>query len=99
MRERADRAGYFAHAHLFGRRLKTFRLPRQFIPPQRYLQAESNRLGMHAVGAANLYGVLVFESQFAQRRQQSIQIFRYDGRAFLIWSACAVSTTSFEVRP
>ena len=57
-REGADRARDLADAQVFGRGSQARQIAARFFVPDGELQAERDGLGMHAVGAADLHGVL-----------------------------------------
>src|SRR5581483_7830508 len=61
MTEGADRAGEFAHAHVFGSGFKACKVARHLGVPVQQLEAEGGGLGVNAVRAAYGGRVLEFE--------------------------------------
>ena len=100
VRERADRARDLADAQVFGGGREARQVAAGLFVPDGELQAERDGLGVHAVRAADLHRVLELERAALQHLAQTLR-----GRASRIAdaccssSACAVSTTSLEVRP
>ena len=75
-------------------------LARQLGVPQRQLQAEGHQLGVDAVRAADHRRVPVLVgARLDRRRRAPPGSSRMRSQASTICSACAVSTTSDEVRP
>ena len=60
-RERADGARGLADAHVFGGRAQAREVAPCFFVPDGELQSEGDRLGVDAVGAADLHGVAELE--------------------------------------
>ena len=73
MREGSHRARDLAHAQVFGGRSQAHQIAPRFAVPDGQLQSEGDRLGVYAVGAADLHGVFEFESAALQDRLQSLQ--------------------------
>ena len=63
------------------------------------LQAKGDGLGVNAVGAADLRRVLKFARALFEHFAEALQSASIRREASRICSACAVSTTSFEVSP
>ena len=98
--EGADRPGELADAEVFGGGVEADEIALHLGVPEQQLQAEGSWFGVDAVGAADDGRVLELEGagleDFAEaQRYQS----RMMAEASLSCSACAVSTTSVEVRP
>jgi hypothetical protein len=73
MREGSHGARDLAHAQVFGGRAQPFEVAPRFAVPDRKLKSEGDRLGMHAVGAADLHGVFELEGPPPQHRAQTLQ--------------------------
>ena len=100
VRVRPDRAGELAEADLLARRGQPRPVARHLEVPADELQPQRVGLGVDAVRAADHHRVLVLDRAPLQDGQQAVESRRGgDRRPATRRSACAVSTTSEEVRP
>jgi hypothetical protein len=81
MRERADRAGKFADAHLFGNALEAVDVALQSPSTSSPASAEGDRLGVDAVRAPDHRRVFEFEGAPLQHLAQRLQVFRISSEA------------------
>ena len=73
MGEGADGARDLAHAQVFGGGPQTHQIAPGFAVPDGQLQPESDRLGMHAVGAADLHSVFELQGAPLQHGLEALQ--------------------------
>ena len=101
VRERAHGARDLADPQILRpRRFSRARLRPGFFVPDGQLEPERDGLGVHAVGAPDLHGVLELERAPLQRPRAALPARQKNRRRLLAATgACAVSTTSFDVRP
>ena len=100
MRECSDRARNLAHAQIFRRGFEALQIASRFLVPDGELQAEGDRLGVNAMRAADLHGVLELERAPLEHLAQLFHARDAEScEAWRICSACAVSTTSVDVIP
>ena len=99
MRGVADRARDLADSHLLGGHLEALEVALHLGVPVRQLEAERDRLGVNAVRAADLRRVLELEARRFSTSAASSRSSRMIADACFTSSACAVSTTSFDVSP
>ncbi len=74
--EGADGAGDLADPHLLGGGREAGGVAAQLVVPERQFQAEGDRLGVDAVGAADLDGVFELEGALLQNLGEFVQRFR-----------------------
>ena len=79
----ADRAGELADAHLLGGHLEALDVALHLGVPVGKLQAEGDRLGMDAVGAADLRRVLELAARGASAHREASQVIADDGGGLL----------------
>ena len=79
----ADRPGKLADAHLLGRQFEAVDVAQHLGVPIGQLQPEGDRLGMHAVGAADHGCVLELPGAALEYVAQLLQVFANDGRSLL----------------
>ena len=100
VRERTHRAGDLADAQVFGCRSQPRQIAAGFAVPDSQFQAEGDGLGMYAVRAADLHGVFELEGAALQDTLAGSPVQPAEcAHAWRICRACAVSTTSLDVRP
>ena len=73
--EGADGSGNFADAQILRRIREARDVAQHLVIPQSELEAEGNRLGMNAVGAADLHGVFEFMRAAVERDGQRLRRF------------------------
>src|SRR5579883_3513902 len=72
--EGPDRSRDFADADLFGGLCKAGFVAAELVVPERDFKAEGDRLGVHAVGAADLHRVFMLEGELFESGEQLVEI-------------------------
>ena len=99
MGECSDRAGKLAHAQIFGGGLEARDIALRLRIPVGDFESEGDGLGVDAVGPPDHGSVFELPRATFEHIGEPLQVARNQREACWMSNACAVSTTSFEVRP